>query len=136
MSKEKIGVTENIFGKALREARKSLGLTQGEFANPLSITGGYVSDIEKGKAIPSESVIREISEVYRINRLKLETGEGPMFLIGANAKYFHEEGGYIAAVADMMRAMDEDTQKDIFLSVQKEKLLRELLNERQEKKAG
>jgi len=45
-----------------------------------------------------------------------------------------EYGGYIKAVAEMMRAMDPETQKDIFLSVQKEKLLRELLTERGEKR--
>jgi hypothetical protein len=46
------------------------------------------------------------------------------------------ESGYIAAVMAMMRQMDADTQKDIFLSVQKEQLLRELLAERLEKKAS
>ena len=82
MSTDKIGQSENIFGKVLREARKALGLTQGEFAKPLSISGSYVSDIEKGKAVPSEAVIREISDYYRINRKKLETGEGEMFREG------------------------------------------------------
>jgi hypothetical protein len=43
---------------------------------------------------------------------------------------------YISSVSEMMRAMDDDTKKDIQLSVQKEKLLRELIKERQEKEAA
>jgi len=65
----------------------------------------------------------------------LESGEGEMFC-NDTERPLEDDGGYIAAVAAMMRGMDADTQKDIFLSVQKEKLLRELLEERQEKKAG
>jgi len=79
MSTGKIGQSENIYGCALRSARKALGLTQAEFAEPLSISGSYVSDIEKGKAVPSEAVTREISERYRINRIFLETCSGEIF---------------------------------------------------------
>jgi transcriptional regulator with XRE-family HTH domain len=78
MSTDKIGQTENIFGEALRRFRKSEGLTQDKFAEPLSITGSYVSDIEKGKAVPSEAVIRELIDVYRLSRQFLETGKGAM----------------------------------------------------------
>jgi len=79
MSTKKIGLTENIFGMAVRTARKHLKLTQAMFAEPLSITGSYVSDIEKGKAVPSEAVIREIISVYRISRKWLDAGQGEMF---------------------------------------------------------
>lgn len=78
MSTEKIGSTENIFGESLRRFRKSEGLTQDKFAEPLSISGSYVSDIEKGKAVPSEAVIREIVDKYRVSRIYLETGRGAM----------------------------------------------------------
>lgn len=47
-----------------------------------------------------------------------------------------EHDPYIASVTTMMRSMDDDTKKDIQLSVEKEKLLRELLREKQGKKAG
>ncbi|CAH2032096.1 helix-turn-helix domain-containing protein [Trichlorobacter ammonificans] len=42
----------------------------------------------------------------------------------------------IEAVIQMMESMDADTQEDIRLSVQKEKLLRELMKEKQEKEAA
>ena len=46
-------------------------------------------------------------------------------------------GKYIEKVADMMAGMDEDMQKDICLSVEKEKLLRDLLRQQEsDQKAG
>ena len=43
---------------------------------------------------------------------------------------------YLRQVARIMEDMDEETQKDICLSVEKEKLLRDLLRQREDKKAG
>jgi len=79
MSTTKIGSSDNNLGSRLRCFRLSLSLTQSKLAEPLSISGSYVSDIEKGKAIPSEAVIREIVEKYRLTRLWLETGAGEMY---------------------------------------------------------
>lgn len=42
----------------------------------------------------------------------------------------------IEAVIQMMESMDEETQKDVQVGVQKEKLLRELMKEKQEKEAA
>lgn len=79
MSNKKITSSDNIFGASLRLVRKALKLTQVEFAEPLSITGSYVSNIEKGQATPSEAVVREIIGHYLINRNYLKTGDGEMF---------------------------------------------------------
>ena len=50
---------------------------------------------------------------------------------------YHHRGGYIEKTVKMLDGMDEDTQKDICLSVQKEKLLRELLRQKEaDEKAG
>lgn len=43
---------------------------------------------------------------------------------------------YIDKIISMLEDMDENTQADICLSVEKEKLLRELIQERQERKAA
>jgi transcriptional regulator with XRE-family HTH domain len=67
---------ENIFGKNLKHARKRLKLSQNTFAKPLGIKGSFISDIERGKALPSESVIKLIEIKYRINRIWLESAEG------------------------------------------------------------
>lgn len=68
------------------------------------------------------------------------TGEGemrPEFVAEHQVCYDPTEQPYIAKVAAMMAEMDIDTQKDICLSVEKEKLLRDLLRQREsDKKAG
>lgn len=79
MSSKKIGASNTFFGPSLRKARKFLGLTQAKFAEPLSISGSYVSNLEKSEATPSEAVIREIVNTYRISRVFLETGKGEIF---------------------------------------------------------
>ena len=81
MSTSKSSKPKNTFGARLKQARKVLGLTQAKFAEPIGITHGYVSDLEKGKVQkPSEPVIQAITNSYRLNRNMLLYGEGEMFL--------------------------------------------------------
>lgn len=49
------------------EARKSLGLTQKEFAGPLGITKNYCSLLENNHRVPSLGLLRKIEEVYGLN---------------------------------------------------------------------
>jgi transcriptional regulator with XRE-family HTH domain len=81
MSTEKIDYVELSFGERLRIIRKHMGLTQDNFAKILTIDGSYVSSIERGKATPSEAVIKDITTTYRINRNFLDSGELPIFLV-------------------------------------------------------
>ena len=80
MSNKKVHTSDLIFGASIKSIRKILKLTQNQFAEPLSISGSYVSNIEKGEAMPSEAVIREVCTYYRINRDYLTTGTGDMFV--------------------------------------------------------
>ena len=107
MSTQKIGSSDNIFGKALRDVRKSLQHTQAEFASQLSISSSYVSDIEKGKAKPSESVIREIVNAFGVNRKWLETGEGNLWVQSEPPKPINDNNE--RALAAKMEAL---AQKD------------------------
>lgn len=68
----------------------------------------------------------------------LETGEGEMFKDGkgeGEGPYRHPDPT-IQKIVELLEGMDDNTKKDVCLSVQKEKLLRELLNEKLAKKAG
>ena len=47
----------NKIGLKFKLKRKSLGLTQSEFSRLLRITQGYLSDIESGVKIPSDSLL-------------------------------------------------------------------------------
>lgn len=71
----------------------------------------------------------------------LRTGRGemlrPFSVAEPETKYgFIHPDSQIQAVIKVMEAMDDDTKKDIRLSVEKEKLLRELLKQREDKEAG
>ena len=122
-------VVENKIGLKLKKYRKEKGMTQGEVAEILKISDAYVSKIERGEGEPTFHLMEKIMEFI--------SGRGTSESSRAVAEERTEYGeGYISAVAAMMREMDADTQKDIFLSVQKEKLLRELLKERLGKKVG
>jgi transcriptional regulator with XRE-family HTH domain len=67
------------FSDNLRVARKARGLTQGELAEKLGVTGGYISDLEKGKRSPSDSLVSLATIELRLSRNWLLTGEGEMF---------------------------------------------------------
>ena len=125
--------------KRLLSALEAAGLGQrgrgAKIAKDTGYSANQVSWMLSGKTPLNDRFLKLVCSVYHISEDWLRTGEE----IEADlVKEKHEEygKGYIAAVAAMMREMDADTQKDIFLSVQKEKLLRELLIERQQKKTG
>ena len=47
----------NKTGLKFKLKRKSLGLTQSEFSRLLGIAQGYLSDVENGIKIPSDSLL-------------------------------------------------------------------------------
>ena len=47
----------NKIGLKFKLKRKSLGLTQSEFSRLFGITQGYLSDVENGVKIPSDSLL-------------------------------------------------------------------------------
>lgn len=63
----------------IRLLRKSLDLTQQEFANRLSIKRGAVANYEIGRNIPSDSVVSLICREFNVNEEWLKTGSGEMF---------------------------------------------------------
>jgi transcriptional regulator with XRE-family HTH domain len=50
----------------VREKRKAIGLSQEEFAEEAQIDRTYVSQIERGVANPSLSVLCKIADVFQI----------------------------------------------------------------------
>ena len=47
----------NKIGLKFKSKRESLGLTQAEFSELLGITQGYLSDLENGVKIPSDTLL-------------------------------------------------------------------------------
>lgn len=61
----------------IKELRKSLGLNQTEFGARIGIKQTTVAGYENGRA-PLDTVVTSICREFNVNRLWLETGEGPM----------------------------------------------------------
>lgn len=63
----------------LKTLRKSLGLTQQEFADRIGIKRNTLANYEAGRNIPIDSVYQLICREFSVNETWLRTGEGEMF---------------------------------------------------------
>lgn len=63
----------------IRLLRKSLKLTQSNFARKIGIGATAISKLEKGENTPSDQTILSICREFNVNEQWLRTGEGEMF---------------------------------------------------------
>ena len=63
----------------LAVVRKTLKLTQREFAEKISVATGFVASMEIGARKVNPRIIKLVSSIFNINAQWLETGEGEMF---------------------------------------------------------
>lgn len=64
----------------IRELRKTLGLTQNEFAQKIGLKQNAISYMEKNGATVTEQNIKTISSQFNVNENWLRTGFGKIFL--------------------------------------------------------
>lgn len=64
----------------LKELRKTLKLTQQEFADKLNIKRGAIANYEIGRNEPIDAVISLICREFNVNEEWLRNGTGDMFL--------------------------------------------------------
>lgn len=109
MSTEKCNVTnywrpkmKSIYtlGDRIKQVRKEKDMTQADFAEILSISRPFVSRIESGKEIPSDSIIKLICSICGINYLWLKEGTGHKYkninsFFRANFETINEKSGLI-----------------------------------------
>ena len=98
--KEVIGMDERI-----KQVRKAAGLTQGEFAEQISLSRNYIAMIEIGQREPSERTIDDICRVFGVSKLWLKTGEGEMYV----KRDLNQEIGMM--VTALMKDADESFRK-------------------------
>jgi len=60
-------------------ARKTLKLTQREFAEKISVATGFIASMEIGVRKINPRIMKLVSSTFDINLQWLETGEGEMF---------------------------------------------------------
>ena len=64
----------------LKELRKTLNLTQQEFAEKIGVKRNTIAQYESGRNAPIDAVITLICRTYGVNETWLRTGEGEMFV--------------------------------------------------------
>ena len=64
----------------LRELRKTLGLTQGEFSTKIGINRSSLANYEIGRNAPIDGIVLSICREFNVNERWLRAGEGEMFI--------------------------------------------------------
>lgn len=110
---------------------KELGFSKNKAAAMANISAGYLSDILNLKKVPLQRTFSDICRALSISERFVLTGidqpDPTPTVRDPSADYYSP---ITRKIADMVEAMDEETRKDICLSVEKEKLLRELLRQK------
>lgn len=73
----KMQFNQNEFGKRVRSARKSCGLTQEALADSLNISREFITRIENGKNVCSLELLINIAELLNCSTDYLLLGKGP-----------------------------------------------------------
>ncbi len=64
----------------LKKLRKTLDLTQQEFADKLKVPRNTIGGYEVGKSNPSDAAVNNICNIFNVNEDWLRTGNGEMFI--------------------------------------------------------
>ncbi|MCI8489027.1 MAG: helix-turn-helix transcriptional regulator [Lachnospiraceae bacterium] len=83
----------------IKQLRKTLGMTQQEFAEKIGVKRNTIAQYEIGRNEPIESVINLICKQYNINIDWLKNGSGEMFV--APAAFSLDEYAAANALTDM-----------------------------------
>ena len=63
----------------IKKLRKSLNMSQVEFAKAIYISNGYIAELECGHRRVNDRIVHLISLTFGVNEKWLKTGEGDMF---------------------------------------------------------
>lgn len=96
------------FGARLRELRQRLNLTQAELANKLGVSQSYVSDLERGKEKPSDTLLYLIAALFHVRLEWLIEGKGEVFVdiheAIENLMKVYEDADKFAVIEDILKA--------------------------------
>lgn len=100
----------------LKKLRKTLDLTQQEFADKLKVPRNTIGGYEVGKSNPSDAAVNNICNIFNVNEEWLRTGNGEMFIeLTRDEQIEHFVGGALKSEDDsfkkkfisMLAALDE-----------------------------
>lgn len=94
-----------------KEARKSLNLTQDDFAARLGLTRGAITNVELGKVDPKPKFIDLVCRTFGINEIWLRTGIGEMFAP------MTEQEELASAVGRLLRDDGDEYKRQLILAI-------------------
>lgn len=97
----------DTIGNRIKKLRKTLGLSQQEFAERIGVKGGSISLYEIDAREPSKRNKVGILKEFHVNPVWLDTGEGEMFLP------FSESDEIIRFARSVTKAEDGDIRLEI-----------------------
>jgi SOS-response transcriptional repressor LexA len=77
---------EIVVARRIKQLRQAKGLTQKAFADSLGIVQGYLSGIERGKKIPSYTLLMALCHIYKVDEEWLFGGGEPEYAENLRAK--------------------------------------------------
>lgn len=98
---------ENGSSERLRSIRRTLKMTQAEFADIINSSNGHVSDMEKGRKNITDSTMDLLELKKNVSIEWLKTGEGEMF------RQLPEEDETAAYVSDLL----EDPENPLYIII-------------------
>lgn len=97
-------------GDRIREIRKINQMTQKKFGETLGISYGHISNIEKNKDVPSETIIKLICYEYHVSENWLKNGQGEMIDNGNNLSNTNQ---LLIMLDDILASSTETNRKTI-----------------------
>lgn len=64
----------------IKQVRKEMHMSQAKFAGAISISNGYIADIELGNRAVNDRIIKLICFTFNVSETWLRSGEGNMFV--------------------------------------------------------
>lgn len=98
-------------GNRIKQLRKTLGLTQQEFADKLKVSRSNIATYEVGKNNPADAVNNLICREFNVSEQWLRTGEGEMFLAKSRADELAD------FMNDLMRSEPDDIRRRFVTAV-------------------
>ncbi|GHT97710.1 hypothetical protein FACS1894142_2830 [Spirochaetia bacterium] len=74
-----LGRMEGTIGQRIKILRKNLGFNQRDFCRQLSLSGGYIAEIEVNLREANDRLVKLIIAEFGVNEAWLRTGAGEMF---------------------------------------------------------
>ncbi|WP_321833581.1 helix-turn-helix domain-containing protein [Clostridium butyricum] len=90
--------------------RKKLGLTTRKFGERLNLTGGAITNMEKGTRGITDRTISDVCREFNVNENWLRTGEGEMFLELSRAEM-------AASIVGKLLSEDDEFIQNVFIAL-------------------